>query len=354
MMQGSTTSHITNACSRTQQSWAADAGVIQQYKINKFLKRSYHNIFTRYSISILFLATFNIFAPPALADSSSPLLAAYYDNFLAICGSKVYEWNDFETPQEGLSEIKQVGVGKQNRYAITIQNKLLVWKDDPANVAVLMEDVKSFYAGRSGLLVIRNDDTLWNFQTEGLLGFGENLSEKPSLIATNAITASIGDSANYYVARGGGLFVKGLAHRGQYGDGNLTSTDSYIQTSENVVQVTSHTGHALVLKHDGSVWGTGGNIYGPLGSHGYGDKAIRWGLITEGVSAIATGSSHSLAIRPDGSLWIWGRNEGLEPRKVMSDVAAVAAGSRSTIALAKNALWQWNTGGNPKRLMNCR
>lgn len=59
----------------------------------------------------------------------------------------------------------------------------------------------------------------------------------------------------------------------------------------------------------------------------------------EGASAIATGSSHSLAIKSDDSLWIWGRNEGLEPKKVLSDVTAAAAGNRSTIALAKNALW---------------
>lgn len=295
-----------------------------------------------------------MFAPPALADSSSPLLAAYYDKFLAICETRVYEWSGFDIPQESLSGIKQVGVGKRNRYALTTQNQLLAWKEDPKSFVVLMEGVKSFYAGRSGLFVIRNNGSLWNIQTEGLLGFGETLSEESSLIASNVITASVGDSANYYVARDGALFVRGLAHRGQYGDGKLTATDNYIQTSEKVVQIASHTGHALLLKQDGSVWGTGGNIYGPLGNHGYGDKAIHWGFIMEGANAIATGSSHSLAIKPDGSLWIWGRNEGLEPRIVMSDVAAVAAGNRSTIALANNALWQWNTGDDPKRIMSCK
>ena len=322
--------------------------------ITESLKRSYPDIVTRQSIAILALATFNLFTPPVLADSSSPLLAAYYDNFLAICGTRVYQWRNFDTPQESLSDIKQVGVGKRNRYALTNQNKLLIWKDNPKNAAVLMQEVKSFSAGHSGLFVIRNDDSLWSLRTKSLLGFGEKLSAEPSPVAKNVVTGSIGDSANYYVTRSGALFVQGLAHRGQYGDGKLTSTDIYIQTSENVVQVVSHTGHALVLKQDGSVWGTGGNIYGPLGNHGYGDKAIQWGLVMEGVRDIATGSSHSLALKPDGSLWIWGRNEGLDPRQVMNDVAAVAAGSRSTIALAKGAIWQWNPGGNPKRIMNCR
>jgi hypothetical protein len=289
-----------------------------------------------------------------MADSSSPLLAAYYDDYLAICDTRVYQWRDFETPQESLSGIKQVGVGKKNRYALTVQNKLLAWEDDPAKAVVLMDEVESFYAGKTGLFAIRNDGSLWKVQTKSLLGFGESLSEEPSMVANEALTASIGDSADYYVTRGGALFVQGLAHRGQYGDGKLASTDRYVQTSENVIQVVSHTGHALLLKRDGSVWGTGGNIYGPLGNHGYGDKAIRWGPVTDGASAIATGSSHSVAIRPDGSLWIWGRNEDLNPRQVMTGVTAVAAGNRGTIALAKGALWQWSTGDEPKRIMDCR
>lgn len=317
------------------------------------MDKYYPIMVTRQIIIIMLLIGFKISEPPLLADSSSPLLAAYYDKFLAICGGKVYEWSGFDAPQESLSGVKQVGVGKQNRYALTKQNKLLTWNDDPSNAAVLMKDVRSFNAGRSGLFVIRNDDALLKFQTKSLLGFGENLSEKTSLIAKNVLTASIGDSANYYVTRKGALFVRGLAHRGQYGDGKLTSTDNYVQTSENAIQVASHTGHALVLKKDGSVWGTGGNIYGPLGNHGYGDKAIRWGLIMDGASAIATGSSHSVAIKSDASLWIWGRNESLDPRQIMADVTAVAAGSSGTIALARGALWQWDTGDKPKRIMNC-
>lgn len=291
---------------------------------------------------------------PLLADSSSPLLAAYYEKYLAICGDKTYAWRNFDTPQEVFSGIRQVGVGKQNQYALTNQDELLAWKNNPSNAYTLMADVKSFHAGRSGLFVIRNDNTLWEIQTKSLLGFGEDLSETSLLLAKNVLTAAIGDSANYYVTHEGTLFVQGLAHRGQYGDGKLTSTESYVQTAEDVTQVVSHTGHALILKNNGSVWGTGGNIYGPLGVHGFGDKAIRWGLVFNGAIAIATGSSHSVAISSDGSLWIWGRNEALQPKQVMKDVRAVAAGSKSTIALANDALWQWNTGNNPKRIMKCK
>ena len=115
----------------------------------------------------------------------------------------------------------------------------------------------------------------------------------------------------------------------------------------------AHTGHALLLRRDGGVWGTGGNIYGPLGRHGIGDKAIIWGRIFAGAHAIATGSSHSLAITADGRLWIWGRGESLEPRAVMSGVVGVAGSSDGTVALGQGALWQWEPGESPRRIMPC-
>jgi alpha-tubulin suppressor-like RCC1 family protein len=291
--------------------------------------------------------------PCVFADSSSPRLAAYYNLHLAICGDKVYVWNDDDAPQATKSGIKQVGVGRNNRYALTTDGKLLTWVNNHQDATQLMENVGAFYAGRSGVFVISTDGSLWKVNTSSLFGFGEALSEKPVFIADSILTAAIGDSADYYVTQQGALMVQGLAHRGQYGDGKLTATDNFVQTASGVVQVVANTGHALILKNDGSVWGTGGNIYGPLGKHGYGDKAIAWGPVMDEVNAIATGSSHTLAIRADRSLWIWGRNEGLAPKKIMSDVDAVAAGSRSSIAISKNALWQWHTGSKPRRIMDC-
>lgn len=304
------------------------------------------------SVGVL-AATLSCAPAIGLADSSSPRLAAYYDLFMAICGNHVYEWKGDNHPKRVSVAGKQVGVGKTTRYLLTDNGALTAWEDDPARAEQIMDEVKSFHAGRSGLFIIRDDDSLWHVNTERLLGFGEGIGGKPVRIASNALTGSVGDSANYYVTRQGALFVKGRAHRGQYGDGKLKSTDAYVRTATEVAKVSSHTGHALILKTNGEVWGTGGNIYGPLSHHGYGDKAISWGMIFDRVTGIATGSSHSVAIRSDGSLWIWGRDEGLDPKKVVAKADAVAAGSTSTIALSEGALWQWDTGGKPKRVLAC-
>jgi Regulator of chromosome condensation (RCC1) repeat len=138
---------------------------------------------------------------------------------------------------------------------------------------------------------------------------------------------------------------------GQYGDGRLTATADFVNTAGDAVAVKAHTGHALYLSQGGVVMGTGGNRYGPLGAHGLGDKADRWGRVFDGARAIATGSRHSVAIRTDGTLWAWGGGFGIEPRRLLEGVVAVAAGNTATIALrADGSLLQWDGGAGPSRL----
>jgi alpha-tubulin suppressor-like RCC1 family protein len=173
----------------------------------------------------------------------------------------------------------------------------------------------------------------------------------PRRVAEGVVDACIGDSADYYVTRDGALFVKGLAHRGQYGDGLLKATEAFVATARDAVAVRAHTGHAIHLARDGTVLGTGGNRYGPLSRHGLGDKADRWGPIFRGATAIATGSRHSLAIRADATLWAWGEGFAIDPAPIMERVSAVAAGDTATIARrADGTLWQWDGGGVPRRV----
>ena len=122
--------------------------------------------------------------------------------------------------------------------------------------------------------------------------------------------------------------------------------------ASDVLTVKAHTGHAIHLRRDGVVMGTGGNRFGPLSSHGLGDTADRWGRVFDSAVAIATGSRHSLALRADGSLWAWGEGFKGEPAKLLDAVVAVAAGDTATLArTVDGALWQWDGGGAPRRLV---
>ena len=285
---------------------------------------------------------------PALADSSSPLLAAYYDRFMAISSGFTCTWVGDGAPSAVGKNVRQVGVGRGKYYALT--NDGVLWGSRRIGAHgemrgdVLMRDVTRFSAGRTGVLAIRNDGGLWWRAADAAVA---------QKIADDVVHAAVGDSANYYVTSSGALFVKGSARRGQYGDGRLKATDTFVQTASCVARVHAHTGHALILLRNGDVMGTGGNIYCPVGRHGLGDKAVRWGRILSGARAIATGSSHSLAIRRDGTLMAWGAGYGPDPVAVMENVSAVAAGASATIALQHDgSLWQWARGqATPRKLL---
>lgn len=273
----------------------------------------------------------------SLADSSSRNLASYYDRHMALEGDVAYGWIGRGTPRRQLAGVVQVGVSEAAFYALLSDGTLRTWVDSPERAIILMRGVKQFAAGAAGWFAIDVRGVLWR-GAAGVAG-GQRIAE-------DVIEASIGDSADYFVRRDGTLYVQGLAHRGQYGDGKLAVTLDFVATAGEAVTVKAHTGHALHLRRDGAVMGTGGNRYGPLASHGLGDKAERWGRIFEGATAIATGSRHSLAIRADGSLWAWGQGFSIEPIKLMEAVTDVAAGDTATIARTRDgSLWQWDVGG---------
>jgi len=305
-------------------------------------------------IGTLFAAAVFLFGGvPSHADSTSARLAAYYDLKMMLCDRTAFQWRRDDRPEAVADNVIQVGVGRDAGYALTTSGQLLTWRGTVDKKQAVLGHVSWFAAGRTGVFAARADGTLVHLARPERW-FTEGKIARPVAVSASAIAASVGDSADYFVTRDGDLFVKGLAHRGQYGDGNLKSTPTFIGVAENVIAVKAHTGHAIALKRGGAVIGTGGNIYGPIGRHGIGDKAIVWAEIFTGAVAIATGSSHSLALREDGSLWRWGRDIGLDPVQVLDGVTDAAADQSTSLALRDdNTLWQWDRGEQPRRHFQC-
>lgn len=275
--------------------------------------------------------------PPQLS------LASFYERHLAIVDGAVLEWGDAQAPRRIPIDAVHVAVARTSGYAIDRSGRLLGWTAADATPRALLEDVAYASAGESSVLAITNG---------GLLRQRKSAAPGWTDIAGSVHQAWVGDSSDYYVARDGRLHVSGLAHRGQYGDGQLTTVDGWKAVAESVSYVCAHTGHAVLLKADGTVEGTGGNRFGPLGTHGFGDKADRWGAIFTGATRIATGARHTVAIRADGSLWLWGEHVGLVPKQVLDGVTAVACGDRHTLASAADGrMYYWATGEPPRTMV---
>lgn len=279
---------------------------------------------------------------PVFADGSGPHLASYYDRHMVLIDGVAYGWTGRGQPARLRVGVSQVGVSEDAFFALLGDGQLVGWGNAPEMASLLVSGVGAFAAGQSGWLAIDRAQVLWH---------STGRQQVPLRVASEVASACIGDGANYYIRNDGTLWVMGLAHRGQYGDGRLTATAEFVNTAADAVSVKAHTGHALYLNQGGVVMGTGGNRFGPLGAHGLGDKADRWGRVFDGARAIATGSRHSVAIRTDGSLWAWGGGFGIEPRRLHQSVLEVAAGNAATIALlADGGLLQWDGANGPRRL----
>ena len=282
--------------------------------------------------------------PAALAamQRRTPV-AAYYELKLAALQGRVIEWGAGRAPRSVPLAALQVAVAGSHAYAVDSQHQLITWVAGSNQRDVLLDKTVWLAAGDSALMVIRCDGSLWRRATG---------APQWSQVADAAVHAWVGDGADYYVDPAGGLYVQGKAHRGQYGDGKLAEGPGWTRVATDAVAVVAHTGHALYLRRDGAVLGTGGNRFGPLGRHGLGDKADVWGVIFDAASMIATGSRHSLVIRADRSLWVWGAEDGVAPKQVLAAVVGAAGGLHDSVALtADGALWNWLPGKPPQRLV---
>lgn len=278
----------------------------------------------------------------AVAMQRRTQVAAYYDLKLALVSGRVFEWRSGAPLRVVTHGAVQVAVGQARGYAVDTQRRLISWEAGSTQTEVLLDDTVWVAAGDSAVFAIRCDGSLWQ-RAAAAAGW--------TRVADAVVHAWVGDGADYYVAASGELFVRGKAQRGQYGDGKLSEASGWTRVASDAVAVVAHTGHALYLRRDGAVLGTGGNRFGPLGAHGYGDKADAWGVLFGGASQIATGSRHSLAIRGDGSLWVWGEGVGLLPKRLLSRVVAASGGLDDSIALtADGGLWHWALGKPPARV----
>jgi len=269
---------------------------------------------------------------------------------------------------------------------------------------LLREGVKSVIsAGLNGVVVIKQDNSLWEIQMrtrtvqDGLQGEWRKLFDDvrtagsgwailndnslwvwdsrpwrpfaPTKIIDNVLTASGGfDGYNKFVGlvvkHDGSLWGIGANLYGQLGDGTRDYRDDFVKIMDGVMDVVSFRGSTMIIKDDGSLWAVGSNYMGRLGdgrrTH-YGVSGTIIGedngrltpvKILDNVKKIHLTTDNVFAIREDNSLWAWGNNSRgaiglpaqtspfLTPQKIMDNVAEVAStGVTTHILTLDGSLW---------------
>ncbi len=187
------------------------------------------------------------------------------------------------------------------------------------------------------------------------LGIGNSVStNRPVTVTSNAVAMSAGWTHSLFVKADGTLWGSGYNNSGELGTNGTYSTRPVLLAS-NAVAVAAGAYHSLFVRDDGTLWAMGKNTNGQLGN-GSTVNTNRPVQVSGSVVAVSAGQEHSLFLKNDGTLWAMGynnvgqlgngnaNNQSL-PVAVASNVVSVSAGTEHSLFMKADGT-VWAMGGN--------
>ncbi|MDR1624089.1 MAG: InlB B-repeat-containing protein [Tannerellaceae bacterium] len=182
-------------------------------------------------------------------------------------------------------------------------------------------------------------------------------NEEPP-VSSGTIRLASGQYNYFALYPNGSLYASGRNKYGQLGSGNTTDIETLTQVATGVSAVSARGNSSLMLKKDGSVLGAGLNGSGQLGLGNTNAYAVFTVLPVDNVKAIAAGDNHTLILKNNGSVWSAGWNSAgqlgtgddtdkttFAATNLTADVASIISGSHVSFAL-KNDGTVWGSGSN--------
>ena len=203
---------------------------------------------------------------------------------------------------------------------------------DSSTLTQLTSDIsgctpQTISCGDSHTMVLMTNRTIWGtgLNTTGQLGVGDT-SNRNTL---TRITSNIGGRTPLSISCGGYHTMVLMTDGTIWGTGDNSYTQIYNTDSINMTTLTHSTDftiltgrtpkyvscgeyYTMALMTDGTIWGTGRNIYGQLGL-GYSGTFATLTQITSDISgctpiSISCGANHTMVLMTNGSIWGTGLN----------------------------------------------
>ncbi|AEC03000.1 fimbrillin family protein [Parasphaerochaeta coccoides] len=264
-------------------------------------------------------------------------------------GAGTYTWKPSTTGAvaDGDKHLIHFDKGKQHIYNMTlnteadevaiaaIEIEIKDWDTgDGINAPAVKLGVRSVSAGGYHTMILKTDGTLWGvgYNDNGELGIGTSGdmgnertpvqvwdSTNGSRFMTNVAAVSAGWDYTMILKKDGTLWGTGHNYYGQLGIGGTTdiSTPEQVKASTadndfmtNVKAVSAGQEHTMILKKDGTLWATGDNQHGQLGIGNYEAKDTPVPVSSMGnqVAAVFAGELHTMILKKNGTLWATGYN----------------------------------------------
>ncbi len=180
----------------------------------------------------------------------------------------------------------------------------------PTNFAATKVACGAFHSMRIDLV-----DTLYvcGFNNLGQLGKGntQNYNTWQQLVSGVKFIAA-GVFTSFYINSSGQLYGTGANSSGQLGIGPTLSVSQFTQTGTGAgfwASVSAGQDHTFAIKTDGTMWATGKNDQGQLGTNDLTNRSAFTQVGTDiNWAKVSCGLTHTMAIKTDGSLWATGDN----------------------------------------------
>ena len=272
------------------------------------------------------------------ASKSSPVQVSALTNWLSISAGKYHSL-----------AIKNDGTlwtwGRNNNYG-QLGDGTVINRFSPVQIGTSLDKWVFVTASEDFTIAIKgsnNARTLWTWGNNqyGQLGSNTvvNRSSPVQLGGYNLIydiawaSASAGRSHVLAVKTDGTLWSWGRNQAGQLGlsDTIYRSSPVQIGSLSNWSITSSGVYHCMAIKTDGTLWAWGLNGNGQLGINNQNNRSspVQIGALTNWLS-ICTGYSSSVALKTDGTIWAWGYNIGgqLGDNTVLDKSSPVQVGTK--------------------------
>jgi len=224
--------------------------------------------------------------------------------------------------------------------------------------------------GKYHTLMVQEDGTLWatGRNNYGQLGLGDDITrELFTQVGTDTdwIKVRCGYDYTFAIKEDGTLWATGLNEYGQLGLGDETDRDVFTQvgTDTDWKTMAGTFRNSLAIKENGTLWGTGSNYYGQLGFGYYGSNINIFEQLTDYTNCkkVCCPYDGSMVLREDGTIWGTGNNyEGqlginnefhdwlfIQERTYSDTWVDLASHDEHSLAIKEDGTL-WGTGSNNK------
>lgn len=183
----------------------------------------------------------------------------------------------------------------------------------PPSIQVIPTEI-NMSSGFKHTLVLNENGELsgWGYNE-----YGELNNKQKGVLSFNKIdqsmwkSVSAGYNFSVGVKKDGTLWATGYNTAGQLGTGNIEDQDVFVQIGKDNdwVKVSAGYRHTLAMKKDGTIWAWGLNLSNQLGDGSDVPSNVPKKIgDSNDWKDISTGHNQCFAIKKDGSLWAWGYN----------------------------------------------